>query len=165
MLRSLQVQDSGENHDDTFAHAMTASKICMASALGVTQCLSALVQPVEYIDVTLRSSLSFSPRPLPYFACCAMQSAYTLLVLLYTLQGALASGNCEKYRDILSSTEPGLESVEIERLVHELRHGICDLLHVMDHSFPIFEGVAAMLEEVRSAYDIDDYKGVFGMGN
>ncbi|KAL5364779.1 hypothetical protein BJX96DRAFT_157933 [Aspergillus floccosus] len=93
--------------------------------------------------------------PLPDFACCVMQAAYTLLVSLYALRGSLASGHWERYRSLLNDPEPGAEHMEIERPVQELGRGIHDVLRVMDRSFPFFEGVAAMAEEVRSAYDIN----------
>lgn len=78
-----------------------------------------------------------------------------MLVLQYALRSSLASGNWDRYRDLLNGPERGAGHMEIERLTEELIHAIQDVLRVMDRCFPFFEGVAAMAGEARNAYDND----------
>ncbi|KAF9884611.1 hypothetical protein FE257_001433 [Aspergillus nanangensis] len=144
---ALTTDDHIHNAEDLTNEAVHASKACLKSALAFTRSFSAICSPDNCADGTI-----LRPRPLPSFACCAMQASYTLLILLYTLEHAVASGNCVRYRELIYDPEPGTERNGLERLIQELRDNVTRMLHTMDNCFSTFEGVMAMPEDVRNAF-------------
>lgn len=91
------------------------------------------------------------PHTIPFFACCAMQSCYALLMLLHKVRACLATDRLATCYHLLNKPEPATEASDAERLTEELRHGV-ELLGVSMKSDIIFEGVGGMGREIEHAY-------------
>ena len=94
---------------------------------------------------------SKAPHTLPFFACCAMQGCYTLLMLLHRVRACLETGRLSSCYHLLNKPEPATEISDAERLVEELRHGV-EFIAKSLKSDVIFEGVGGMGREIESAY-------------
>lgn len=90
------------------------------------------------LNFVAKQQQAYPPRTMPTFACCAMQSAYALLMLLYKVYVAKADGSM------------GVKGVDGRVLDHveKLREGLA--------------GVAAALENWAGAFEaIDGMRGEF----
>jgi hypothetical protein len=100
------------------------------------------------------SSVGFvrkSPHTIPYFACGAMQSCYSLLMILHKIRACLATDRLAACYHLLNKPEPATEISDAERLIEELRHGV-ECLGMSMKSDIIFEGVGGMGREIEHAY-------------
>jgi hypothetical protein len=92
-----------------------------------------------------------SPHTIPYFACCAMQSCYSLLMILHKIRACLATDRLATCYHLLNKPEPTTEISDAERLIEELRHGV-EFLGMSLKADIIFEGVGGMGHEIEHAY-------------
>ncbi|KAL7942059.1 hypothetical protein V8C42DRAFT_333478 [Trichoderma barbatum] len=114
-----------------------STEICVASALTIARQLQRLPSP--------RASAGLvSPRAMPTCTCCAMQASYVLLMQFYKLHATPQAPR------ILS----GDPSVDTERLVDELRHGLEDIIAAMNNFATSFEAIAGMRDEIEIAFHI-----------
>lgn len=141
-----------------------SSNICLKSALAVATAYKNLPYPVpstpdpsEHPTLAGRSMVAFTnkarrfPRSLPYFACSAMQSSYSLLMLLHKVRACLETDRLATCYHLLNKPDPATEIADAERLIEELRYGV-EFLGVSLKSDVIFEGVGGMGREIESAY-------------
>jgi hypothetical protein len=138
-----------------------SSNICLKASLVVATAFRNLPYPDSHGayegNVTGRSvppsagSTRRSPHTIPFFACCAMQSCYTLLMLLHKMRACLATDRLATCYHLLNKPEPATEASDAERLTEELRHGV-EFLGVSMKSDIIFEGVGGMGREIEHAY-------------
>lgn len=126
-----------------------SSNICLKSSLVISTVFRTL--PFPQIS-TFDSSRSVTyPKTMPYFACSAMQSCYTLLMLLHRLRASLATDRLANCYHLLYEPSPESEIADAERLTEELRHGVQTLGRSLK-SDVIFEGVGGMGREIEGAY-------------
>ncbi|KAJ5152365.1 hypothetical protein N7492_010660 [Penicillium capsulatum] len=141
-----------------------SSNICLKSALPVAIAYKNLPNPISstssfpWGSIPAGKSVCSSPgdactipRTIPYFACSAMQSSYSLLMLLYKIRACLETEQLGTCYHLLNKPEPATETADAERLVEELRHGV-ECLSIALRSDVIFEGVGGMGSEVERAY-------------
>lgn len=129
-----------------------SSKICLKAALVVATCFRQLPYLVPSgLGACERIMTRKWPHTIPYFVCCAMQSSYTLLMLLHKLRACLATDRLANCYHLLDKPEPTSEISDAERLAEELRHAVKSL-GVSLKSDIIFEGVGDMGREIESAY-------------
>lgn len=84
-----------------------SSRICLKSALSIAKAFGALPFPITH------GTADPIPRMMPSFACCAMQSAYALL-MMYHKTSVMLSGDVQRDSNIqklLSQCEQGLHSI------------------------------------------------------
>ncbi|KAL7955119.1 hypothetical protein V8C34DRAFT_316713 [Trichoderma compactum] len=113
-----------------------STEICVASALTIARQLQRLPIP--------KTSDGVINRAMPTCTCCAMQASYVLLMQFYKLQ-------VMPHAPQISS---GDLSVDTERLIDELRHGLEDIIGAMNNFATSFEAIAGMRDEVEVAYHI-----------
>lgn len=105
---------SGSSEGPIFAFPFTShesSRICLKSALNIARAFESLPFPCPVTSAQERTT-SYTPRTMPSFACCAMQSAYALLNLhhkAFVMVGN--STNDHLISNLLAQCESGLESV------------------------------------------------------
>jgi hypothetical protein len=104
-----------------------STEICVASALTIARQLQRL--PIPRI-----SGGVISPRAMPTCTCCAMQASYVLLMQFYKLHAT-------PHTPRISA---GDLSVDTERLIDELRHGLEDIIATMNNFATSFEAIAGM---------------------
>ncbi|KAJ5690277.1 hypothetical protein N7462_004669 [Penicillium macrosclerotiorum] len=92
-----------------------------------------------------------SPHTIPYFACCAMQSCYTLLMVLHKIRACSLTDRLSTCYHLLNRPEPETELSDAERLSEELRRGV-EFLGRSLKSDIVFEGVGGMGREIEHAY-------------
>ena len=137
--------------------------ICLKSALAVARAFKTLPRPDStYSDVpskaeppteTINSSATTAymyPHTLPYFACCAIQGCYVLLMLLYKIRASRASDHLSTSYHLLSHPGPGTEAQDFERLVEEIRNAVDSLKGSLQQN-AVFEGVGRMGREIDGA--------------
>ncbi|KKO98701.1 hypothetical protein THAR02_09199 [Trichoderma harzianum] len=103
-----------------------STEICVASALTIARQLQRLPIP--------KTSDGVISRAMPTCTCCAMQASYVLLMQFYKLHAILPAAR-------ISS---GDLSVDTERLIDELRHGLEDIIGAMNNFAVSFEAIAGM---------------------
>lgn len=129
-----------------------SSKICLKAALVVATCFRQLPYLVPTSLGPCEKIITHKwPHTIPYFVCCAMQSSYTLLMLLHKVRACLATDRLANCYHLLDKPEPTTEISDAERLTEELRHAVKSL-GVSLKSDIIFEGVGNMGREIESAY-------------
>ncbi|CEJ58569.1 hypothetical protein PMG11_07223 [Penicillium brasilianum] len=141
-----------------------SSNVCLKTALVVATAFRNLPYPNPYgtqhrerSPMTSRSMISSvglirkSPHTIPYFACCAMQSCYSLLMILHKIRACLATDRLASCYHLLNKPETATEISDAERLIEELRHGV-EFLGMSLKSDIMFEGVGGMGREIEHAY-------------
>ncbi|QYS99597.1 hypothetical protein H0G86_006719 [Trichoderma simmonsii] len=103
-----------------------STEICVASALTIARQLQRLPTP--------KTSDGVICRAMPTCTCCAMQASYVLLMQFYKLHAIPHAAQ-------ISS---GDLSVDTERLIGELRHGLEDIIGAMNNFAVSFEAIAGM---------------------
>ncbi|UKZ78299.1 hypothetical protein TrVFT333_006035 [Trichoderma virens FT-333] len=114
-----------------------STEICVASALTIARQLQRL--PIPRI-----SGGVIGPRAMPTCTCCAMQASYVLLMQFYKLHAT-------PHAPRISA---GDLSVDTERLIDELRHGLEDIIATMNNFATSFEAIAGMRDEIEIAFHI-----------
>ncbi|KAJ5122319.1 hypothetical protein N7448_003451 [Penicillium atrosanguineum] len=129
-----------------------SSNICLKASLVVATAFRNLPYPnLKGESCDGGRSMRRSPHTIPFFACCAMQSCYTLLMLLHKVRACLATDRLATCYHLLNKPEPATETSDVERLTEELRHGVESLGGSMKADI-IFEGVGSMGREIEHAY-------------
>lgn len=98
----------GDSYSPVFPFSSHASsRICLKSALSIAQTFENLPRPA------VAPSWQAHPRTMPSFACCAMQSAYALLMVYQkTWVMQVGDSQSDKYvRSLLEQCELGVRSV------------------------------------------------------
>ncbi|KAJ5098446.1 hypothetical protein N7532_005447 [Penicillium argentinense] len=129
-----------------------SSNICLKACLVVSTMFRNLPYPSQPgLGPFERRPAYKTPHTIPYFACSAMQSCYTLLMLLHKVRACLATDRLGTCYHLLNKPEPATEASDAERLAEELRRGV-ECLGASLKSDIIFEGVGGMGHEIESAY-------------
>lgn len=107
-----------------------SAKICMAAGLEISRAFEALPFPSSTLTGSTTRPLSRwqAPRTMPAFSCCAMQSAYALLML------------CHKSRELGRS--PGTDSSASG--LGELYAGLERVLRALENYSSAFEAIDGM---------------------
>ncbi|KAH0527375.1 hypothetical protein TsFJ059_002381 [Trichoderma semiorbis] len=113
-----------------------STEICVASALTIARQLQRLPTPKTSDGVIIRA--------MPTCTCCAMQASYVLLMQFYKLHAMPHAARATS----------GDLSVDTERLIDELRHGLEDIIGAMNNFATSFEAIAGMRDEIEVAYHI-----------
>ncbi|KAM6483835.1 hypothetical protein HDV62DRAFT_388956 [Trichoderma sp. SZMC 28011] len=113
-----------------------STEICVASALTIARQLQRLPTPKTSDGVFIRA--------MPTCTCCAMQASYVLLMQFYKLHAMPHAARASS----------GDLSVDTERLIDELRHGLEDIIGAMNNFATSFEAIAGMRDEIEVAYHI-----------
>jgi hypothetical protein len=116
-----------------------SAQICQKAALDIAETFFMLPypNPLGIIDTSgfaLLASSDLPPRTMPTFSCCAMQSAYALLMLYYR----------RRYRDLFA----GGVGVGLEGSVETLRGGLELVLQALDNYGRAFEAIDGMRGEL-----------------
>ena len=93
-----------------------SAKACLKSSFAIAQSFSSLPypQPVfanDPIPYFPPVKLDASPRMIPVFACCAMQSSYAMIMLSYKTRAMGFSGNGQAATQLLGQLSNGLQMV------------------------------------------------------
>lgn len=129
-----------------------SSTICLKASLVVATSFRNLPYPIISSMAPCEGVPTRNwPHTLPYFVCCAMQSCYTLLMLLHKVRAFLATDRLSSCYHLLDKPEPKTEVSDAERLTEELRHGVKSLGMSLKSDI-VFEGVGGMGREIESAY-------------
>ncbi|KAH0280200.1 hypothetical protein KCU91_g1221, partial [Aureobasidium melanogenum] len=110
-----------------------SSRLCLNSALAIASAFETMPLPV--------SSSPLAPRTMPSFACCAMQSAYALL-MVYHRTWVLAQQN----------TETEAQSKAAQLLVR-CEEGLRRVLQALDNYAIAFEALGGMRDQIQAAVD------------
>lgn len=105
------------------------------------------------LNFVAKQQQAYPPRTMPTFACCAMQSAYALLMLLYKVYVAKAQNGME-------IEGPLGEHVE------KLREGLAGVAAALENWAGAFEAIDGMREEVANAleFNVVQFDGLERMG-
>ncbi|KIW17815.1 hypothetical protein PV08_05010 [Exophiala spinifera] len=125
---------------------LIAAKICMKAALAIGRAFEILpypnpmqlAPPLYGPSMLSITSMNPAPRTMPAFACCAMQSCYTLLTLCYRS----LERQCVYQRSV--ATDKGLEG---------LYAGIGRVLAALQNYSMAFEALNGMTQQVEEALD------------
>ncbi|KAL6242318.1 Nitrilase [Rhinocladiella similis] len=125
---------------------LVAAKTCMKAALAIGRAFEVLpypnpmqLSPPIYGPSMLSiTSMNSAPRTMPSFACCAMQSCYTLLTLCYRS----LERQCLYQRSV--ATDKGLEGLYV---------GISRVLAALQNYSMAFEALNGMTQQVEEALD------------
>ncbi|KAL4804552.1 hypothetical protein BDV18DRAFT_161647 [Aspergillus unguis] len=135
--------------------------ICLKSALTVSRVFRRLPSPDPFYSDTgflantppRRTSASpTSPRSLPYMACCEMESACVLILLLHRTRTALSLGDFKPVYHLLSNPQPETEKQDVERLSEELDNGVGVLRDSLRRD-SVFNAVSSMASQVDTLYN------------
>lgn len=117
-----------------------SSRLCLNSALAIATAFEAL--PLPEGDA---SSVGLAPRTMPSFACCAMQSAYTLL-MVYHRTWVLAQQAQERVQH--EDTQD-----KATQLLAKCDQGLRSILSALDNYAVAFEALGGMRDQVQAALD------------
>jgi hypothetical protein len=90
-----------------------SAKVCLKSSLAIARSFTALPvpQPLRACAPISRPSQLKTPRMIPVFACCAMQSCYAMIMLSYKTRAMGFPGNGEAAGRLLLQLGEGLQLV------------------------------------------------------
>ncbi|KAJ5677973.1 uncharacterized protein N7477_003606 [Penicillium maclennaniae] len=101
-----------------------SSNICLKASLVVATAFRNLPYPnLQGESREEVRTIRRTPHTIPFFACCAMQSCYTLLMLLHQVRACLATDRLATCYHLFNKPKPATEVSDAERLTEELRHG------------------------------------------
>lgn len=123
-----------------------SSRLCLNSALAIAAAFEALPLPAS----ASAESLGLAPRTMPSFACCAMQSAYTLL-MVYHRTWVLA----QQQTPLEGAIQQQEKSVQdnATRLLEKCDQGLRSILSALDNYSIAFEALGGMRDQVQAALD------------
>ncbi|KAL5359441.1 hypothetical protein BJX96DRAFT_58059 [Aspergillus floccosus] len=133
---------------------------CLKSSLAVSRIFAHLAAPnphysdAEFLADRTPSALNsppLYPRSLPYTACCELQSASVLVVVLEKVRARSCSGDFKPLYFLLNNPQMETEKQDVERLSEELQNGVKALLSSLRRN-SIFEAVGIMVREVEEMY-------------
>lgn len=123
----------------------------MNSALAIAAAFEALPTPSASEAVAAGGELGLSPRTMPSFACCAMQSAYTLL-MVYHRTWVLAQSAQER---ATQGPREGVQDTQDKatQLLIRCDQGLRSVLSALDNYSIAFEALGGMRDQVQAALD------------
>ncbi|KAJ5518759.1 hypothetical protein N7453_001181 [Penicillium expansum] len=115
-----------------------SAKICLKSALNIARCFERLPYPTPFDYIDASSPLAFKnsttrmtlPRTMPSFACCAMQSSYSMLMI--------------RHRAEIMHPKHSTASPMIEQLYIQLQQGLQSVVGALENYSIAFEALAGM---------------------
>lgn len=114
-----------------------SSRICLKAALNIAASFDAMPYPntaSQFCETPIylgsRSSL-ITPRTMPSFACCAMQSSYALLMVKDRIETIYPRSN-------------GSSSVLVDNLRDRLQQGLLSILATLENYAAAFEALGGM---------------------
>ncbi|KAI0863203.1 hypothetical protein F4860DRAFT_77234 [Xylaria cubensis] len=124
-----------------------SSRICLKAALSIASSFDAMPYPNPAgqscetpIYLGSRSTL-ITPRTMPSFACCAMQSSYALLMVKDRIETIYPRSN-------------GSSSVLVDNLRDRLQQGLLSVLATLENYAAAFEALGGMRDQIRDKIDI-----------
>jgi hypothetical protein len=119
----------------------TSTKICLKSALNIAQSFESLPYPNpsgslrDFSDEHSRVQTwkTTTPRTMPTFACCAMQSSYALLMIRHRAE-------------IMGSSSP-TDNPMVSKLFDQLQHGLQSVVGALENYSIAFEALGGMKGE------------------
>ncbi|EED13990.1 conserved hypothetical protein [Talaromyces stipitatus ATCC 10500] len=115
-----------------------STKICLKSALNISQCFERLPYPNTFgsFDAFLSPSPQTSawkiilPRTMPSFACCAMQSSYSMLMVRRKVE--------------IMHPKNTMANPMVDQLLSQLQEGLKSVLGALENYSIAFEALAGM---------------------
>ncbi|KAI8954773.1 hypothetical protein F4801DRAFT_575167 [Xylaria longipes] len=124
-----------------------SSRICLKAALNIASSFDAMPYPnpaSQFCDTPIylgsRSTL-ITPRTMPSFACCAMQSSYALLMVKDRIETIYPRSN-------------GSSSLLVDNLRDRLQQGLLSVLATLENYAAAFEALGGMRDQIRDKIDI-----------
>ncbi|KAI0548336.1 hypothetical protein F4679DRAFT_585705 [Xylaria curta] len=124
-----------------------SSRICLKAALSIAASFDAMPYPNPAgqscetpIYLGSRSTL-ITPRTMPSFACCAMQSSYALLMVKDRIETIYPRTN-------------GSSSILVDNLRDRLQQGLLSVLATLENYAAAFEALGGMRDQIRDKIDI-----------
>ncbi|KAI0486299.1 hypothetical protein F4859DRAFT_364117 [Xylaria cf. heliscus] len=124
-----------------------SSRICLKAALNIASSFDAMPYPnpaSQFCETPIylgsRSSL-ITPRTMPSFACCAMQSSYALLMVKDRIETIYPRTN-------------GNSSILVDNLRDRLQQGLLSVLATLENYAAAFEALGGMRDQIRDKIDI-----------
>lgn len=114
-----------------------SARICCKAAMNIAETFDVLPYPnpsgvIDPAGFLVLPDTSLPPRTMPTFACCAMQSAYALLMLLYRV-----------YAGQLDSRNDDID-IAVTTYVGSLRHNLSLILTALENYASAFEAIDGM---------------------
>ncbi|KAI0459471.1 hypothetical protein F5B21DRAFT_303626 [Xylaria acuta] len=124
-----------------------SSRICLKAALNIAASFDAMPYPNpagQFCEAPIfldsRSTL-ITPRTMPSFACCAMQSSYALLMVKDRIETIYPRAN-------------GNSSILVDNLRDRLQQGLLSVLATLENYATAFEALGGMRDQIRDKIDI-----------
>lgn len=157
---SLQYAESIDANFPFSLHDSTV--ICLKSALVTVRVCRQLPKPEAYPRVETNNGSDLLSKPyvsefrgaVPYFACCAIQSCYVMLMIIYKVKTAILAGELQQFSYLFSHPESGTQIQDAERLIEELRNGLEVMIGVFKACHVAFEAITGLADEVQGAFEI-----------
>ena len=110
--------------------------------------VSGLINLLGSTLAVARQQPQHPPRAMPTFAYCAMQAAYALLIVFYSMYARRQNGQLGHLADEMSTTvapKPyGLREKEVRMHVERLREGLSGIVAALENWAGAFEAVDGM---------------------
>jgi hypothetical protein len=115
-----------------------SAKICLKSALNIAQCFERLPYPNPFgsFDASISPSSRTSvwkmtvPRTMPSFACCAMQSSYSMLMIRHKVE--------------MMHPNNTMANPMVDQLYSQLQEGLQSVVGALENYSIAFEALAGM---------------------
>jgi hypothetical protein len=115
-----------------------SAKICLKSALNIAQCFERLPYPNPFgsFDASISPSSGSSvwkmtvPRTMPSFACCAMQSSYSMLMIRHKVE--------------IMHPNNTMANPMVDQLYSQLQEGLRSVVGALENYSIAFEALAGM---------------------
>ncbi|KAJ9373976.1 transcriptional regulator family: Fungal Specific TF [Paecilomyces variotii] len=120
-----------------------STKICLKSALNIAQCFDRLPYPNPYgslgasISLTSRNPAwnTALPRTMPSFACCAMQSGYSMLMVRHKVE--------------LMHPKNSTANPTVAKLYIQLHEGLQSVVGALENYSVAFEALTGMRDQIK----------------
>jgi len=122
-----------------FTSAFSAN-ICRRAALNIAQSFETIPYPNPLGLVDLPTGFPLSPRTMPAFACCAMQSTYALLMLCYKAVAENPGSSNTENMDLV-----------VRGYIDHLQEGLRLVLNTLENYSLAFEALDGMREQIQQA--------------
>ncbi|KAJ9144977.1 C6 zinc finger domain-containing protein [Pleurostoma richardsiae] len=122
-----------------------SAKICLKSALSIAQAFDYLPypnvsgQPMAAPAYLSPTSGIVAPRTMPSFACCAMQCAYSLLMVHHKTKSMYP--------------ENAMAGPLVGNLLSRLQQGLASIFATLDNYATAFEALGGMRDQIRNAIE------------
>ncbi|GAD93982.1 conserved hypothetical protein [Paecilomyces variotii No. 5] len=124
-----------------------SAKICLKAALNIAQCFERLPYPNPYgslgASIPLGSAWNNLPRTMPSFACCAMQSSYSMLMV-------------RQKAEIMHGKNSAVNPT-IDQLYNRLQQGLQSVVGALDNYSIAFEALTGMRDQIKMMIGSSDF--------